>query len=341
MPSATCADARRWLPECKLCIPGLYGADCTELSRATVDARADAKREAARRYGAKSTFEMYPYLSGPDLAGRQALAAQWMEASAPRRILDIGPYTSPMMRWLRHCPDEVIAVEPCGETATREPGRAAVSRWEACQVDPSRRVLFTVSPSTIKDFLALPHLPVFDAVVCIGCDQGFGPNGAHLKSFRALGHGYSLFLEHAPRYAPAARMARAVLALPGCVETARAELRVNVSTAERNSNERLLQRITCAPRAAAGLAAPHAAAGRARRARSGRGRARRETEPWRLQDEATRSGYRVMARQSELVAARHGLCFAGLNRKRFANGTSPLPASAPYALPDPATDRRP
>jgi hypothetical protein len=241
----TCPDERHQLPDCTSCIPGLRGAHCNkQLTTATEAARSYARRHAVRRYGKDvAPFELYQYLSHPDLASRHAITGQWMVQTKPRAILDIGPYVSPILRWLRHCPEQVVAVEPCGELTTHNASQPFISTYVECPADRTKRMIYTVAPITIRELLALPSTQTFDAVVCMGCDAGFGPTAKLLSAFRIRNGAFDLYLEHPSNYALSVRMAKSLISLPGCTVTADARILANVSSTERYSNDRHLRRL--------------------------------------------------------------------------------------------------
>ena len=198
-----CADGRRRLPDCIECVPGLFGASCDRLSSKTKALRKSMGKLASQRWGgSRAGLHLYPYLETPAMQSRQALIAALLlsggagQHAGPRRILDIGPYVSPILNFLRHCPDEVIAVEPCGELATGRANTPWLSAIRPCPADPQRRLLYTVAPITIREYAALPLAHRYDAVVCAGCDGHLGPS---LDFFaKGLHRPVRLFLEHPP-----------------------------------------------------------------------------------------------------------------------------------------------
>ena len=208
-----CSDGTRLMPECTQCIPGLLAPHCGRMSNVTIQLRESLMRIGKERYGGSASFHLYPYLERPEMQGRQALLAQWMASQKPQHILDIGPYVSPIKNWLRHCPAMVVAVEPCGELATGIMGQPWLSTRMPCPTDPSKTFVYTVAPTTIREFQALAFASAtpFDGIVCTGCDGHFGPQ---ISFFKQLERPFSLYIEHTPAYPPSAMLLQQLLELP-------------------------------------------------------------------------------------------------------------------------------
>jgi hypothetical protein len=152
---------------------------------------------------------LYPYLSSDGMRSRQALVSHRMQNRFPRRILDIGPYFSPIHQFLgKGCPREIVSVEVVGEAAKTQPPFPGYARRPydsvevACLSGGSTHLL--VAPVTVQSFLSKwkSHLDMnFDAVVCLGCDAHFGPSPADLLSLSQNG-AFDLYVEYPTAYAP-------------------------------------------------------------------------------------------------------------------------------------------
>ena len=269
-----CRNERLLYPDCASCVYGLLKPPaCANFTPQAAAKREGLAREARRRYGPTAGFHFYPYLSSPFLQGRQALVGQWMagrKPDPPKKILDVGPYESPIHRWLQHCPDAVVSIDPCAELATqsdklpafsgRLPCSGTRSRLQTSDVQTPSRFDLVIAPTLVGDFVASGQSSRynFDAVVCLGCDGFHGPTVNQLRRLqqRAPSGRLTIYLEHPPSYAPSARLARSVLGLPGCNLTATAFLNFaphfNSAPAGqprpqylRHSDERLVQAIDC------------------------------------------------------------------------------------------------
>jgi hypothetical protein len=200
----SCKDPKRLMPLCESCIPGLVEnvktKEC-ELGNATKSIRSQLFHIASQR-GAKGTCQVYKYLSTETLQQRHKYAGKILDALAPRRVLDIGSYTSPIVSFMSSCPDTVYMIEPCGELSNKFGSEPWLSKQIRCDTrapmhdtnatssdmisgeigDAPNMTHHMVAPTSIKTFLHTRHFQHFDAVVCIGCDVNFGPTWDELMS---------------------------------------------------------------------------------------------------------------------------------------------------------------
>jgi hypothetical protein len=198
--ASSCKDPKRLMPLCESCIPGLLEnvktKEC-ELDNATKSIRSQLFHIASQR-GARGTCQVYKYLSTETLQQRHKYAAKVLDAIAPKRVLDIGSYTSPIVSFMSSCPETVFMIEPCGELSNKFGSEPWLSKQITC--DTSSKITkiagmtsgktgddlymthHMVAPTSIKTFLYSRHFQHFDAVVCIGCDKNFGPTWDELMS---------------------------------------------------------------------------------------------------------------------------------------------------------------
>lgn len=189
-----CSDTKKLMPLCLSCIPGLTMNKQTstcELSQETNKIRKTLFQIAAQR-GMPNTCKVYTYLGTDTLRHRQEIVGKILDEIKPKRVLDIGSYTSPIHSFMSFCPESVFMLEPCGELSHK-----GVTPWMSKEVtcnngSSTSTSIHNVLPKSIKTFIHEPHLQHFDAVVCIGCDKNFGANWEELMTMPRPLH---IFLE--------------------------------------------------------------------------------------------------------------------------------------------------
>ena len=202
----SCTDSTRLMPECEACIPGLSldtnGAKCVFSEPKTARLRKEIAEIAKQRFG-EVNYYLYPYLSVMPLLQRQIDVAKMINNDRPRRILDIGPYTNPIWKFIDfndYCPELIVSLEPCGEVITNT-SMAWRSVLRSCSTNGKQSTHLILVPQVIQIYFESDHFreSQYDAVVCIGCDGHFGPSGKMITSLRKP---FFLYLEYPPDYTP-------------------------------------------------------------------------------------------------------------------------------------------
>jgi len=199
-----------WLwPQCEQCIPGLIGDDCATMANDVKPLRNTLQKLAEQRYGARGAGgHLYPYLELPEYQQRQKLVTKLLTGIKPLRVLDLGAYFNPIEKFADFssgwCPETIISVDPIYNGS---------STGILCGGGRKTSTI-TYVPMTVKQALRDPVITSmkFDAIVCVGCDEQFGPSLAELEGFPRP---YYLALESIPDFktfmrAPTAQRAQVI-----------------------------------------------------------------------------------------------------------------------------------
>ena len=175
-----CDDPHKLMPSCERIIPGLVVNKKTgkyQFSKETAGIRKTLFEIAAQR-NMPGSCQVYKYLTTRTLRSRQQYAGKILDTIKPRRILDIGPYTNPVISFMTHCPESVYMVEPCGELS-----HSGDTAWSSKEVScGASKIIEHVIPQKINTFLHGSYVENFDAIVCIGCDKYYGPRWEEIMS---------------------------------------------------------------------------------------------------------------------------------------------------------------
>eukprot|EP00928_Gymnodinium_smaydae_P010174 TRINITY_DN13816_c0_g1_i7.p1 TRINITY_DN13816_c0_g1~~TRINITY_DN13816_c0_g1_i7.p1 ORF type:complete len:719 (+),score=55.22 TRINITY_DN13816_c0_g1_i7:54-2210(+) len=183
----SCVNRAMW-PECKDCVPGTFGANCSEMSEEVASLRLWIENEAVRRYGQRGRgMHLYPYLETADFRQRQNFVANRLRKFKAQRVLDIGGYFSPISDFISidedWCPEFVWSIDPiyAGESFGMSCGKG---RFVKVVKSP-----YTVESAWNDDIMRNTN---FDAVVCVGCDVDYGPR---VDQLLILPRPFHLFIE--------------------------------------------------------------------------------------------------------------------------------------------------
>ena len=201
MKTGSCPDRSLLMPDCSKCIPGLMRGNnpttCDKLIRSTVKIRAEIKKLTAKRFmntNPRRQYALYPYLETPEFVFRQEMFGKMISASNATVILDIGWYYNPINLFFQNnfCPKSVVINEPILEPLSRYVPCGSSSEEES-------KYHLIIAPFPFLYFpTAKVHLPIFDTVVCIGCDSIYGPSRTLLET--SFQRPYTLYLEYPEEY---------------------------------------------------------------------------------------------------------------------------------------------
>lgn len=196
------------MPLCRSCLTGLTGSKCILDEKSTV-LREELSAIAKNRYG---TQFLYPYLSTHEMRARQQVVASLMRSRRPHRIIDIGPYFSPMHQFIQDiCPEQIVSLEVFGEASKVQPPfpGAHVRPYDSAELlcQDGRTTNVVVAPLTVQSFLSRASkmgdgvATDFDAVVCMGCDGAHGPSAQDILQMTSAST-FDLYIEYPADYVP-------------------------------------------------------------------------------------------------------------------------------------------
>jgi hypothetical protein len=138
------------------------------VSDTTERVREKIKNIAKDRCGPEAGFHLYPYLERGNSLLRQQIFSNFLASKKSLRIMEIGGYYNDISKFLSHCPEFVVVIEPVLDTGVH---------FKECRCGRSFPVFtFSMVAAEIVRHFPGKFLNLLDAIVCIGCDATWGPS---------------------------------------------------------------------------------------------------------------------------------------------------------------------